>query len=147
MSFTYENQAANTFLVYQLQNDEKIDTLSLGMLSNNKIKGIAPTVFMQMDDNRFLKYNITAKVSLKQFLEGSVTKKRLLGTFSSICSAVISSDEYMIDPSNLVIEPDYIFADVTTCEAVVICLPIIQEKKSLPDMGAFFKKNCVFDAV
>lgn len=139
MSFTYENQAANTFLVYQLQNDEKIDTLSLGMLSNNKIKGIAPTVFMQMDDNRFLKYNITAKVSLKQFLEGSVTKKRLLGTFSSICSAVISSDEYMIDPSNLVIEQDYIFADVTTCEADVICLPIIQEQKSFPDMGAFFK--------
>lgn len=140
MSFTYENQAANTFLVYQLQNDEKIDTLSLGMLSNNKIKGIAPTVFLQMDDNRFLKYNITAKVSLKQFLEGSVTKKRLLGTFSSICSAVISSDEYMIDPSNLVIEQDYIFSDVTTCEADVICLPIFQEKKSLPDMGAFFKK-------
>ena len=34
-NFTYENQEASSFLVYKLESDDQLDTLGMGMLSNN----------------------------------------------------------------------------------------------------------------
>ena len=42
MKFTREIQGGTTYLVYQIQPEEQIDTLSLGMIVNNKIEGIPP---------------------------------------------------------------------------------------------------------
>ena len=47
--FTYENQGANTYLVYALADNERLDSVSLGMITNNKISGLASTMFMQMN--------------------------------------------------------------------------------------------------
>lgn len=43
MSFTYENQGNNTYLVYKIGASDNVDTMSLGMITNNKIDGIVPT--------------------------------------------------------------------------------------------------------
>ena len=47
--FTYENQGQNTYLVYQFD-DRPIDTMALGMLTNNKIKGFAPAIYTEIDN-------------------------------------------------------------------------------------------------
>lgn len=49
--------------------------MSLGMLTNNHISGLASAVYYQLDEVRAVKYNITAKVSLDQFFTGVVNKK------------------------------------------------------------------------
>ena len=48
-NFKYENQGANTYLVYSVPPDNIVDTLSLGMLTNNSIPGLAKTLYTQMD--------------------------------------------------------------------------------------------------
>lgn len=137
MNFNYENQGTNTFLVYKIENDS-IDSMSLGMITNNKIPGFAPAVFMQMDADRYIKYNVSAKITAKQFLEGVVTKKRIVGSFKGIVGALLASEDYMIDPRMLILDLNYIFADVSTCDVSLICLPIQREAKV--DFGAFFKQ-------
>lgn len=141
--FTYENQGVNTFLVYEMLSTETIDSLSLGMITNNKIENVLPVIFTQIDDKKYLKYNVSSKVSVKQFFEGSVNKKRLLGILSSIASGILAAEEYMIDTSNFLFDLDYIFADVTTSEASLICLPIINKTSQIIDLKAFYK-NIVF---
>ena len=91
MNFTFENQGTNTYLVYQVGEDEEIDSMSLGMITNNKILGLAPTVFYQQDTTKFFKYNVSAKVSADQFLMGTVNKKRIIGVFTGIVNAMISA--------------------------------------------------------
>ncbi len=124
MDFTYENQGTNTYLVYEIKEEDQIDTLGLGMLTNNKITGFAPTFFTQMDAQKFIKYNVSAKVSARQFFNGAINKKRLLGVFEGIVDGLLSAEDYMIDPNSIILDLDYIFADVSTCEASLICLPI-----------------------
>lgn len=143
MDFTYENQGTNTYLVYKLVEDDVMDTMSLGMLTNNKISGLAQTIFMQMDDTKYIKYNVSSKVSVCQFFSGPVNKKRLIGVFSGIVDAMISAEEYMIDPNSIILDLNYIFADVSTCETVLICLPLEKENNTKTDMGMLFK-NIVF---
>ena len=143
MQLFYENQGNNTYLTYRLGNDDELDTMSLGMLTNNRIPGLAATLFTQIDTEKFVKYNVSAKVSVKQFFSGPVNKKRLVGVFSGIADAMLSAEEYMIDPATILLDMEYIFTDVSTCETVLICLPIYEEGKAAVSMDAFFK-NIMF---
>ena len=63
----YENQGTNTYLVYAIKDDDSVDSMSLGMLTNNKIHGLAQTLFTQMDSQKYIKFNVSAKVSVAQF--------------------------------------------------------------------------------
>lgn len=143
MNFTYENQGSNTFMVYEVGAEEIIDSMSLGMITNNKILGFAPTIFFQQDTTKYFKYNISAKVSADQFLMGVVNKKRLIGVFQGIVNAMLSAEEYMIDANSICLDLKYIFTDVSTCETTLICLPIVDLEKPPVDLKAFFK-NIVF---
>ena len=139
---TYENQGNNTYLVYEITENDVIDNLSLGMINNNRIPGLASVIYTQLDNRKFLKYNITAKVSATTFLAGAVSKNRMLGVFSGVSKALLSAEEYMLDANTILLDLDYIFVDVSTCEAELICLPIQMEEKN-NDVVSFFK-NIVF---
>lgn len=143
MNFTYENQGINTYLVYQISENDSIDSMSLGMLTNNKISGLAAALFTQMDTKKFIKYNISAKISIRQFFSGTVNKKRLIGIFHSIVDGFLSAEDYMIDSNTILLDMDYIFADVSTCEAFLICLPIYSTEMASNNWGTFFK-NIMF---
>lgn len=142
MAFTFETNGNNTFLVYPIQEDDVLDTMTLGMITNNKIPGLASVLYTQMNRDRFLKYNVTAKVTVKQFFAGVVNKRRLLGVFSSITAALALTEEYMIDSNSLLLDTNYIYADVSTCKAEMICLPVMQTAGTT-DAGMFFK-NIMF---
>ncbi len=143
MKFTYENQGTNTYLVYKVTPDDMVDTMSLGMITNNRIDGLAPAVFTQMDATRYIKYNVSSKISVSQFFSGHVNKKRLLGVFSGIVDALLSAEDYMIDENSILLDLNYIFADVSSCETVLICLPVMDLSVRSVDLGIFFK-NIIF---
>jgi len=139
MNFTFETQGANTYLVYQLTGVDELDTLSLGMITNNKINNLAPILFTQMDEQKYLKYNISSKTSVKEFFSGIVTKNRLLGVFSSILSALLAADEYMLNPSSIMLDLENLYVDVHSNSAMLICVPLLKLTETNIDLAAFFK--------
>ena len=140
----YENQGTNTYLVYAVSADDTVDSMSLGMLTNNRIHGLAQTIFTQMDNQKFIKFNVSAKVSVAQFFAGAVNKKRLLGVFTGIVNAMLAAEDYMLDPASIIMDMDYIFTDVSTCETDLICLPVIDTEAKQTDLGMFFR-NIMFN--
>ena len=138
MTFTFETNGNSTFLVYAMGQEEKLDTMTLGMITKNKIPGMASVLFTQRNAERFLKYNVTARVTVRQFFSGTVSRRRLLGIFASIAAALSAAEEYMIDPRSLLLDAHYIYADVSSCRAEMICLPLM-DAASGPDAGQFFK--------
>ena len=140
MKFTYETQGAITYLVCELDAAEQLDTLTLGMLTNNHIAGLAPVLYTEMNGQRYLKYNISAKVSAGQFFGGNMNKQRTLLAFYNILSAICSADEYMIDPNCFVVAPEYLYLNVSSCETALVCVPAITEKDINQEAVAFFKK-------
>lgn len=139
VNFSFETQGTNTYLVYEVSENDSLDAVSLGMLTNNKIHGLAPVLFTQMDTTKYVKYNISAKISVEQFFAGTVNKKRLIGVFSGIIDAMFSAEDYMIDSNSIILDLKYMFVDVSTCETILICLPIVTEEPA-NDLGAFFKE-------
>ena len=139
MNFTIENQGSSNILVYELLEDEQLDTMSLGMLSNNSIPGLLDAVYQQMDKSRYIKYNITSKISAETVFSSPMSKKRLLAILSSMVKGFLNAEDYMLDASTILLDSKYIFIDGATGEASMICLPILREGKQ-PDLRAFFKE-------
>ncbi len=141
--FSYENQGTNTYLVYEIKESEQIDSLTLGMIVNNKIPGFSNTVYTQINEKKLLKYSITSKISANEFFSGTVTKKRLLGVFKSIVKGFISAEDYMIDANSLILDAKYVYCNVSSCEAELICLPLKAPDDIKTDLKVFFK-NIMF---
>ena len=140
MNFTYETQGAITYLVCELAATEQVDSLTLGMLTNNHIPGLAPVLYTEMNGQRYLKYNISAKISADQFFSGNMNKQRILTAFSNILNAICSADEYMIDQNSFSVESKHIFLNVSSCESALICVPVTIEKDINAEVAVFFKQ-------
>ncbi len=140
----YEKQGNSTYLVYDVKEEDSIDSMSLGMLTNNNIHGLAQTLYTQMNSRKFIKFNVSAKVSAAQFFAGAVNRKRLLGIFSGIVNAMLAAEDYMLDPASVIMDLEYIFTDVSTCETDLICIPVVHAETDQPDLGMFFR-NIMFN--
>ncbi len=145
MSFLYENQGTNKYLVYRLEENDKIDSLSLYMLTNNSIAGLVPPIFNQIDTDRTVKYNISAKISLRQFLEESVNKKQVLELLRGIVVSLIALDEYMLEESNALLKEEYIYLEPSDCKIYMVYLPLECAIEGNESVEAFFKR-IVFNA-
>lgn len=146
MKFTFENSGSNTYLVYEISNEEKIDTICIGMVTNNDIEGIVPFIFTQMDSKKYLKYNITSKITLERFLASTVTRMQLLNVFSSIANAIINVEDYMIDLDMLLLDMEHIYVNVGSYQAQIIPLPFkIKSELSLSDLFKNIMSNTQFD--
>ena len=143
--FEFEHQGTTTYLVYTFEEEEQIDTMNLGMLTNNHITGFADTLYQQVDNIRQVKYNVTAKVSLSQFFAGMVNKKRTLSVFLNIVNALQEAEDYMITPESILFNLEYIFVNVANCETAFICMPVLGQEREIPQLDIFFKQ-IVFQA-
>lgn len=141
-NFTYENQGTNTYLVYKVETDDVLDNMSLGMLTNNKIPGLASALFTQMNDDKYVKYNISSLISANQLFYGTVNRKRLLSVFKGVADTMLALDDYMIDVNLVLLNLDYIFVDPSTYEVSMICLPVLNSTGSVSLYD--FIKNIMF---
>lgn len=143
--FWLENQGSASYLVYVLAENDELDSMSLGMLTNNAIQGIAKTYYMQLDQERTLRYDVSAQIPLEQFYAGTVTRERLLKTFYSISEALTTAENYMIPLGNVMLEPNLIFVSVATCAVSLVCLPLAAKNTQALPLREFFR-NIMFSA-
>lgn len=127
MRFTVESQGTGSFLVYSMAEDEVVDSVSMGMIDNNQIEGIIPFQRVQVDAHCYLKYNISSKISLAKYFNGVVNRQRLISVMDSIASTVLNAAEFMLEPGAFVWDKEYIFVDVSTAKAHLICVPMVSK--------------------
>lgn len=146
-TFMYENQGSDRFLIYQLGESEELDITALQMMNHNKIPNLLPVSFTQIDNKRYLRYSGLGQSTLKNLLGSEMTKNRLLKIFDSICTTVLSSEEFFLDGNAFVLDKEYIYVDHSTGRTGLVYLPITNQDKTIDYVG-FFKDiitNCITD--
>ncbi len=141
MKYSYETQGASTYLVCELEPADQLDGLTLGMLTNNHIPGVAPVIYTEMNGQQYLKYNISAKISSDQFFSMGITKDRTLLGLKNILDALCSADDYMIDINCFSLAKEQVFLNVSSCEAALICIPVVSQENINTRGIAFFKES------
>lgn len=122
--YTIETQGLNTYRSYRLPDTAELDTVGIGMLQNNNIRGLIAASFTQIDNTYIVNYNITSKITLKKFFSGVINKERLLGVFGSILDTISEMDEYMLDSCQLLLNLEDIYINVSTVQAEFIYIPV-----------------------
>lgn len=125
IELSIEQNGNSTNAVYLLQSGDRIDNLTLGMLVNNKITGVAPISPIQIKDDKFFQYNITNSISMRKYLGESVQKEKLLQVFLKIAETVLEAGEYMINPTSFMLDEQNIFIEKDTGNISIVCIPLL----------------------
>lgn len=130
-AFTYEEQGDRRYLVYEKKPEDTLDTLTLEMISNNQIEGLAPANHIQMDDHFYMKYDITGCKSLREYMQGTINRQQLLHIMESIADTAMEAEDYMLRFSSFVLDTDYMYMDGAGRKVFCIVLPVVREEAPL----------------
>lgn len=138
--FTYEEQGDRRYLVYEKRIEDSIDTLTLEMMSNNRIEGVVPSNPIRIDDRLYMKYDITGMQNLREYLKGIVDRQKILGVLESIADVIMTADDYMLSLSSYILDVDYMYIDSAAGSVSMIVLPIVRDEGAIE---AFLKELLV----
>ena len=110
---------------YLLKSNDRIDNLTLGMMVNNDIEGFLPVQPVQVENDRYFRYDITGLVTMKEYLGEYVKKDRLLKVFYGIANTIKESSEYMINWTSFSLERKEIYVNPETGDVKLLCLPLL----------------------
>lgn len=122
--FTYENQGGDALLVYHLGEEEHLDSFAKGMLQENRMENILPPAYAKRDKEQYLKYPVTSRLPLREYLSGEIGRETCLKLCMSVAAALRELEEYSLEADKLVLDPDYIFVDVRKRRAELIYVPV-----------------------
>ena len=139
MRSSFENIGTATFLVLTPEEGEEPDRTALGMLTANAVPGVLPCSYAQIGDRCKVRYNVSSRITLENYLTGKLGKDRVLGILTSINEALLAAEDFLLDSRRLSLDRSLIFADVRTGDVGLVYLPFPGPAKET-DLLAFTKE-------
>ena len=147
MNFIIEQYEGRSYLTYPLSEKAGTDPMLTGMLLNNHIPGFAPFSIRTNGGRQSLCYDIHELRSMKEIFAEPISRHALLSTFDGILAALETAQDYMIESSSVVLDPQYVFLNPNQFSTALICLPLMEYQNG-NDEKRFFKSimfNTTFD--
>ncbi len=135
--FDYEERSEKKYLIYTVKDEEKLDKLTIGMLSNNRIPGTVPARFEKSDDELKVEYDITDLEPLQDYLDQILCRDQILSVFESAADGIIAAEEYMLEISSYVLDKTNVYINPDTAQIFMIVLPVISNEKN---PGSFLRE-------
>ncbi len=142
--FSIENNGENTYLTYKVGENEKIDTVIIGMTEHNNIQGLLPMIILQINQTKSLRYDISSKIPLSEMFSNVVRKESFLKVLLGIMNALIRAEDYMIEQEAFIIDMEHVYVNPSNYETSLICFPIIRDE-AVMHLDEFVK-SLVFSA-
>lgn len=109
--------------------DITADTYQCKMITGNKIEGLVPCTERHINGETLLYYEITSKQSLASLYEDRrITMEQLSSLLLQIKRTWDSITGYLLKESSLVLQPEFIFADIETEEFTFLYYPFETEE-------------------
>lgn len=124
--FSIEHEGVERRLVYRPEVDEYIDTFGYEMVHDNDINGLLPIIAGGRNGIEEIKYDLQSMISLRSYLDSSISKKRLLELFKEVISIIQSTGMYLLDSSMLVFSLDSIFVRSNPLSINMVYLPVVR---------------------
>lgn len=108
-----QNVGKTTYLVWNIGDENlKIDTFAMNMMSYNHMIHLIPTQIVKNDDRRQVQFDITGLTRMSSVMAEVKPKQEVLLLFNSILNAYEEAEDYMLDPDHLLLDWEYVYLDV-----------------------------------
>lgn len=125
VSFESEQIYGKDYLNYELQEGDPIDTVGVGMLTNNTIEGFVPFLRKVQDLKTLLCYDVTGLVPLMEHVDQLSNDRKLFGFLKSYCQMMRNAESYLLDRENILLDQAYLNPKDGTIH--VILLPVSEK--------------------
>lgn len=136
MNKNYENG----ILTVRVEENYEIDSMSLGMLANNEIEGIAKISFSRIDDIKIFKYEIGDYKPLSELFNGIVDLSLFISVLRSLSDTVILSSNYLVDENSFLFDLENIYFEKNGKKIKLICLPLINYSEGVKNLSETIKR-------
>lgn len=113
--------------VYDVPDGMEIETVALGMLEQNEIKGLLPFRMIQQDAERYFRYDAQRGISLAEWLGKVRTRKEVLELTESILEAGEEAEHYLLETDHLCTQISYLRTEGNSCRMAYIPLTDYRE--------------------
>ena len=104
--------------------DDNSKNYRVRMLLDNKIQGLLPITYRQVNGESKYYYEINSLQSLDRIMEKSALKYRELRALFLGCINLFNRlEEYLLSGEQIIIRPDFIYVNVESMEPYFVCYP------------------------
>lgn len=128
---SFNTQGSTTYLVLKLEPADELDRLAVGMITNNKIPGLLSVSPRRVNRDSYLYYSISSLTPLTSAYGALSNDKRLLLFLRSLCRLAMECHEYLLDEEGLILSPEHVYIQMSTCEIQVPYLPVMQGRSDV----------------
>lgn len=124
MEASYIKDLHHSYLVLPKSDDRNEEVYCVRMLQANSIKGIIKPDPRTIDNKVLYYFDITSKQSIEVLhSKNAIKQEEIRRLFISLADLIEESYEYLLNENNLLIEPEYIYFDLSTSQIKVCYLP------------------------
>lgn len=121
---SFNTQGSTTYLVLKLDPNEQLDTMAMGMITNNQIPGLLSVSPRRVNQDAYLYYSIASLTPLISAYSALSNDKRLLQFLRSFCRLVSECHDYLLDEDGLMLSPEHVYLQLASGEIQVPYLPL-----------------------
>lgn len=130
-----------SYLVLELNADEKIEQFQVEMIANNEISGILPIDIRQRDNLINLYYNVTSKQPLSLiFSRKRFSRNEFISFLYNVVSVIDDCKNYLLSNDRFLLDENYIYIDPSTLETSLVYLPIQGENDTSKNIKDFINR-------
>lgn len=124
MRAEFKRDVSHNYLILQGETPVDTSTYQVRMLIGNVIPFILKCHLQNLDEREFFYYDITSKQSIAMlFEERKFQEEDLQIIFEGIIRVMENLTEFLMNPDQLVLQPEYIYMDAETRSVYFCCLP------------------------
>ncbi|MGM9624788.1 MAG: DUF6382 domain-containing protein [Eubacteriales bacterium] len=121
---SYNHFGNSTSLVLKLNPDDRIDGLSMGMMTNNEIQGLLSVRTRYINSEVNLYYDVSSLVPMTSAYHILCQDKYLMQFLLNFCRLIKECEAYLLDRDKLLLAPDYFYVQLTSAETYAVFLPL-----------------------
>lgn len=129
MEFENRKSGDTQYIVCKAPQECEVDTITRGMLLNNRIEGTAPVEITEIDGMEEYRFDVTGLSLIRDIYEKHIRKQGLLTVLLSITETIIRCRDYMIPETAFVLSEDFIYVTPSNCQTTLLVLPARQEEQ------------------
>jgi len=123
--FRVESDASSSYLVLELKDGDNIQKLQLHMIEQNPSPLILPLSLRVKNSDSLIYYNVTTRISLKQFLlKNTLRKNVFIDIILSMIKVLTESKNYYANDKNFAIDEDLIYLNSTSYNVCMMYIPV-----------------------
>ncbi|MGB7605735.1 MAG: DUF6382 domain-containing protein [Lutisporaceae bacterium] len=145
---TYQNDAIHSYMVLKLKPQDKLIDYQIKIINDNPTQNLLALHRTQFDNEVFIHYDITSKITIEQFLvRRKLSRHEFLSMVKSIIKGLQIGKKYLLKRGKCILNIEYMYINPSSLEVSLAYMPIDLTTDIKEDLRAFLTDLIVYKAV